>query len=483
MSPSWRSFIGSSLSLFLLMLNSAWSAPLGASFSYQGKLIDASNPASGAYDLSFKLFDKASDGAQIGSTLELPGVTVSDGIFSVELNYGSTVFNGEGRWLEVGVRPGGSADPYSTLNPRSQVLATPQSLFALQAGSLLNGSISNPSFFGTTDATPLDFFVNNQRGLRLEPGTSPNVIGGAGLNFVLPGVIGATIGGGGAGNFLDEALPNQITGNFGTIGGGLGNLVGGDNSFIGGGMNNFVAPGTDSAVIGGGQNNTNNTSFSTIAGGSLNLALYEYTTIGGGGGNLVYGLASTISGGYQNSVFGNFAMVPGGAGNRAWGDYSFAAGNNAKAEHAGAFVWADSDETPFSSSANNQFAVRAAGGARYETGGAGLKVDGAFAATSDEKLVLIRGVINGDGTISSGSGFGVSSPSPGRYDVSFTKPFSSAPVVTLSAHNDPGSPVRGVNINTADGGVTGSVFRVFASEGAAAVSSSVTFEFIAVGTR
>lgn len=248
-------------------------------------------------------------------------------------------------------------------------------------------------------------------------------------------------------------------------------------------MNNFVAPGTDSAVIGGGQNNTNNTSFSTIAGGSLNLALYEYTTIGGGGGNLVYGLASTISGGYQNSVFGNFAMVPGGAGNRAWGDYSFAAGNNAKAEHAGAFVWADSDETPFSSSANNQFAVRAAGGARYETGGAGLKVDGAFAATSDEKLVLIRGVINGDGTISSGSGFGVSSPSPGRYDVSFTKPFSSAPVVTLSAHNDPGSPVRGVNINTADGGVTGSVFRVFASEGAAAVSSSVTFEFIAVGTR
>ena len=325
MSPSWRSFIGSSLSLFLLMLNSAWSAPLGASFSYQGKLIDASNPASGAYDLSFKLFDKASDGAQIGSTLELPGVAVSDGIFSVELNYGSAVFNGEGRWLEVGVRPGGSADPYSTLNPRSQVLATPQSLFALQAGSLLNGSISNPSFFGTTDATPLDFFVNNQRGLRLEPGTSPNVIGGAGLNFVLPGVIGATIGGGGAGNFLDEALPNQITGNFGTIGGGLGNLVGGDNSFIGGGMNNFVAPGTDSAVIGGGQNNTNNTSFSTIAGGSLNLALYEYTTIGGGGGNLVYGLASTISGGYQNSVFGNFAAIPGGTGNSAWGDYSFAA--------------------------------------------------------------------------------------------------------------------------------------------------------------
>ena len=483
MSANPRSFIGSSLTLLLVIFHGAWAAPLAPSFSYQGRLSEAGHPANGSYDIAFKLFDQASDGSQIGATLALPKVAVTDGLFSVELTFGDAAFNGEARWLEIGVRPDGSVDPHTTLNPRSPLLAAPQSLYALKAASVENGSIANPSFFGTRDATPLDFFVNSQRGLRLEPASSPNVIGGAGVNFVLPGATGATIGGGGSGSFLGEALPNHVAGNFGTISGGLGNKVGGDQSFIGGGINNFIEAGAESAVIGGGRSNTNKTSFATIAGGELNQALYEYASIGGGGGNEVYGLASTISGGYHNSVLGNFAMVPGGLANIASGDYSFAAGNSAKAMHLGAFVWADSVEAPFSSSANNEFSVRAQGGARYETAGAGLKVDGSFATTGDEKLVIVRGVVNGDGTISSGSGFSVSSPSAGLYDVTFNKPFSSAPVVTLSAHNDPGSPVRGVSINTASGGVTGGIFHVFASEGAGAVNSSVTFEFIAIGTR
>jgi hypothetical protein len=55
--------------------------------------------------------------------------------------------------------------------------------------------------------------------------------------------------------------------------------------------------------------------------------------------------------------------VPGGWFNSAPGLYSFAAGFRAKANHSGAFVWADSSvSADFASTNVNQFAVRAAGG-------------------------------------------------------------------------------------------------------------------------
>jgi hypothetical protein len=54
--------------------------------------------------------------------------------------------------------------------------------------------------------------------------------------------------------------------------------------------------------------------------------------------------------------------VPGGASCTAAGDYSLAAGNHAKANHPGSFVWADSQAGNFASTANDQFLIRAQGG-------------------------------------------------------------------------------------------------------------------------
>ena len=75
------------------------------------------------------------------------------------------------------------------------------------------------------------------------------------------------------------------------------------------------------------------------------------------------------------------------------GARSFAAGFKAKATHTGAFVWADSQDADFSSTAVNQFNIRAAGGARFETAGAGLTVDGvkvlAPAGTPDAGKILM----------------------------------------------------------------------------------------------
>jgi hypothetical protein len=67
------------------------------------------------------------------------------------------------------------------------------------------------------------------------------------------------------------------------------------------------------------------------------------------------------------NVIGNdaeFAVIPGGRENAALGSHGFAAGRRAKANHSGAFVWADSQDADFASTTTNQFNVRAAGGVR-----------------------------------------------------------------------------------------------------------------------
>src|SRR5439155_20769305 len=94
---------------------------------------------------------------------------------------------------------------------------------------------------------------------------------------------------------------------------------------------------------------------STIAGGHLNSVL----------ANAHY---ATISGGDSNTNGGYYATIPGGEANSAVGSWSFAAGRHARANHAGTFVWADSNNPNFASSSANQFAARCTGGAAFVTG-------------------------------------------------------------------------------------------------------------------
>ena len=78
------------------------------------------------------------------------------------------------------------------------------------------GTVSGQNFLGTTDNQPLELRASNLRVMRFEPGGvsqylatnyyynpngAPNVIGGSPVNFVLPGTVGAVIGGGGATNY------------------------------------------------------------------------------------------------------------------------------------------------------------------------------------------------------------------------------------------------------------------------------------------
>src|SRR5215471_15289745 len=111
--------------LWLLMLGLASSASAQTTaFTYQGKLTDAGNPANGTYDLQFRLFDALTSGNQVATTLVRDDVAVSNGIFTVTLDFGAAAFPGANRWLEIGVRPGVSTGAFTSLSPLQLVTAT-----------------------------------------------------------------------------------------------------------------------------------------------------------------------------------------------------------------------------------------------------------------------------------------------------------------------------------------------------------------------
>ena len=60
-------------------------------------------------------------------------------MFTVSLDFGAGVFAGSARWLEVGVRPGGTSGAFTTLTPRQPLTPAPQSLYATTAATATLG--------------------------------------------------------------------------------------------------------------------------------------------------------------------------------------------------------------------------------------------------------------------------------------------------------------------------------------------------------
>jgi len=168
-----------------------------------------------------------------------------------------------------------------------------------------NGNTADAvNFLGTINNVALNVRVNNQRAWRVEPGGTPNLIGGHALNAVVTPAFGGHIGGGGA-----PGAPNLILENFGTIGGGSGH-----------GIHNKALY----ATIGGGRDNivSTNSSYATVAGGEKNRVgtNVTYAAIGGGRNNTIEpnALAATIGGGALNLIATNAtnAVLAGGTANR-----------------------------------------------------------------------------------------------------------------------------------------------------------------------
>jgi hypothetical protein len=396
----------------------------GTAFTYQGQFNVNGAPANGDYDLTFALFTTSNAATQVGETLTNLAVGVTNGLFTTTMDFGQGIFTGPPRWMEIGVRSNGVSGAFTNLSPLQEIDAVPYAIMANSASNLLgtvpegslsgtysnavtlssatnvlsgngagllnvnaaklggvppsaiwqtsgnSGTGSTTNYLGTADNNPLELHVDGARALRLEPGTSPNVIGGYGGNSVTSGATGATIGGGGVsggvnqvtstggtvGGGLDNVASNleaTVSGGFdnvavgaqSTVGGGSGNTAGENYSRIGGGAGNVILAGADhssiaggegniiqasgfAASIGGGNNNTNNSSGGAIAGGQNNLIAgggYQ-PAVGGGYGNVASNWYATISGGISNTNLGNAGAIAGGQQNFAGNYYQPAVG-------------------------------------------------------------------------------------------------------------------------------------------------------------
>jgi len=156
-------------------------ALLGTAFTYQGRLEDASGPVDGDCDFKFGLFASADGSDQVGTTQTKNDVALTNGYFNVDLDFGAGVFKGEARYLKIEVDCGSG---FTTLDPRIALNPAPYAL-------------ALPGLWTEQNAT------------------SPNVLGGYQGNNVTNGVVGATIGGGG-----ENGHPNQVSDNYGVVGGG-----------------------------------------------------------------------------------------------------------------------------------------------------------------------------------------------------------------------------------------------------------------------
>jgi hypothetical protein len=124
--------------LVMVFLNTPTVTGQTSAFTYQGKLTEAGNPATGSYDMQFKLFDTQAvgTGTQQGSTITNPTVPVTAGSFIAQLDFGAAVFDGTARYLEISVRPAGSPNPYTVLSPRVQFTPSPYAIQTQQLGGL-----------------------------------------------------------------------------------------------------------------------------------------------------------------------------------------------------------------------------------------------------------------------------------------------------------------------------------------------------------
>lgn len=131
--------------LWLIMPFQGWTQ--GTTFTYQGRLRSGDNPAAGPYDLTFALYNQAAGGEQQGPVVNRGGVLVSNGLFSVELDFGATALNGEERWLEIGVLKAGDPGPATVLQPRQRLTSTPYATRAA-AASTFTGAVGDGQLSG-----------------------------------------------------------------------------------------------------------------------------------------------------------------------------------------------------------------------------------------------------------------------------------------------------------------------------------------------
>jgi len=207
--------------LFVLLITLVFAAHTAraqsTTFMYQGRLTDAGANANGTYDLEFKLFDAA--GGQSGPTLTRDDVQVTDGLFTVPLDFGLSPFAaGTAFTLGIGVRPGASSGAFNALAPRQPLTSSPYAIQTINAAQL--GGVPASEYVKTDDPRL------NSSGGQPAPGSnnyiqnSATTQANASFNIGGNGLVGGNVG---IGAPPDPGIRLQIDGNTQMFTGAAGN--------------------------------------------------------------------------------------------------------------------------------------------------------------------------------------------------------------------------------------------------------------------
>ena len=144
-----RSFLASAV---LCGLTALPALSQGTSFTYQGVLSQNGAPVNGSNDLTFTLYTAASGGSVVGTSNEVNDLVMTNGLFTVTLDFGATPFRGSERWLQIAARPGASTGAYTNLVPRQPITATPYAVYSASAATAGSaGSVAAANISGTID--------------------------------------------------------------------------------------------------------------------------------------------------------------------------------------------------------------------------------------------------------------------------------------------------------------------------------------------
>ncbi len=384
-------------------------AAQGTAFTYQSRLNDGGAPANGSYDLQFMLYDASAGGSQAGPALTNSATAVSNGLFTVTLDFGAGVFTGTNYWLDVSVRTNG-ASAFTELSPRQELTPVPYAIFANTSSNLsgtvsvaqLNGTLTNgqlahsavtvdagPGLSGGGRVTLGNTITLTNTGVLSVTGNADitaMTVGGAvtlGSTATSADTANAIVSRDGSGNFsaatisldgnLNLPATSATTGIIYSGGAPLIHAYGSQNFFAGPGAGNLTMSGHANTANGyvaliadtGGSDNTADGAFALFknTAGSYNTANGAYALYSNTNGS--YNAASGYqalflnTGGSANTANGYAALDSNTTGNNnsANGAYALASNTNGSGNTANGYAALDSNTTGNNNSANGAYAL------------------------------------------------------------------------------------------------------------------------------
>jgi trimeric autotransporter adhesin len=165
------------LAFFLILNFHSTASAQGTAFTYDGRLQDSGSPANGTYNLQFLLYTSSAGGSAVAGPVTNNAVAVSNGLFTVIIDFGAGVWNGATNWLEIGTESNGVAS-FTTLAPRQQLTPTPYAIYAENANSL-GGTVSASQLtsIGNTNVFASDNFFVGPSGNATTSGYANTAIG------------------------------------------------------------------------------------------------------------------------------------------------------------------------------------------------------------------------------------------------------------------------------------------------------------------